>query len=161
MPTQTCEGIITRQTASTNTKCIICISFKNVIFIYCNIPNFIFYRKATGICSTWDQHHYHTFDGRSYNYLGTCSYALAIDCRAGSDDFAIHVENDEKCHAHSDISCKRSILLFVNDIEYRISSVGNITIDGKADIELPYLNNGVSISKHAKYTFLEAWEGKV
>lgn len=117
--------------------------------------------KTSGVCSTWDQHHYQTFDGRSIDYHGTCSYALALDCRPGSDDFAIHVENDPNCEKHETTNCTRAVSLFVNDIEYRISSTNGISVNGKETIALPYLTDGIVISRHAEYYFVDAWDGKV
>ena len=124
-------------------------------------PHFNLPFSHPGICSTWDQSHYHTFDGKSYTYQGVCNYALAIDCRPGSDDFAIHVENDPNCDPKNSASCKRAVVMYVNDIAYKVAHNNIVSVDGDQGIHLPYKQNGVSISKHVDYTFIEAWQGKV
>lgn len=60
--------------------------------------------ERTGYCSTWGQHHYHTFDGKMYRFQGDgCSYTLMED-----SDYLISVKvhNSENC---VDITCRRSV----------------------------------------------------
>ena len=51
--------------------------------------------SQSGICYTWGQHHYRTFDGTVYRFSGSCSYILAKDQSSGT--FTIHVKNDKEC----------------------------------------------------------------
>lgn len=44
-----------------------------------------------GICRSWGQHHYETFDGIYFFFPGTCSYVLAQDCHSATPQYTVWV----------------------------------------------------------------------
>lgn len=58
----------------------------------------------SGMCYTWGQHHYKTFDGTIFRFRGNCQYLLARDFPG--DQFQVHVKNDPDCDG-SKVSCTR------------------------------------------------------
>ena len=117
------------------------------------------FRKEQKSCAVWGTQHYHTFDGKGFEYPGKCTYALAIDCRPGSDDFAVHVENGINCVA-SNQTCKRAAVIYINDIPHRLNPDETFSINGKT-VALPFANADILVSKHADYIFFDAWNGKL
>ncbi|XP_071496125.1 uncharacterized protein [Diadema antillarum] len=64
----------------------------------------------SGYCHTWSQQHYRTFDGKTYNFHGACTYTLVTDCVDYS--FHVYVENDLDCQdGRHNNTCYRSILI--------------------------------------------------
>ena len=56
--------------------------------------------------------------------------------------------------------CKKSIAIFLDEEEYRISSQSKVSKNGKALI-LPFSNKVVTITQRADYTFVEIYGGKL
>ena len=108
----------------------------------------------TAQCSTWGQTHYRTFDGKHFDFLGKCTYALAKDCQPGSDQFSVHVENDRAC---SDVagSCARAVVLYVDSKVYRVATGHVTTVNGKL-VSLPLKEAGVTITKILSYVVVRA-----
>jgi len=114
-----------------------------------------------GSCSVWGEGHYTTFDGKKFQYHGHCTYALAIDCRAGKDDFAVHIENGVGCNGNStSISCKRAVVTYINDIPIKINHNSVVFKDDEV-LSLPHDDNDFIVSKHGDYIFLDVWNGKL
>ena len=84
---------------------------------------------------------------------------MAIDCRPGKDDFAVHVENGINC-ADSKQTCKRAAVIYINDIPHRLNPDGTFSINGKT-VALPFANAEILVSKHADYIFFDAWNEKL
>lgn len=105
-------------------------------------------------CSTWGKWHYRTFDGKHFDFYGTCTYALTKDCQPGSDQFSVHVENDEACSDDAE-TCRRSVILYVNNKAYKVSTGDTVTVDGKF-VTLPLKEAGVTIAKILSYTVIRA-----
>ena len=110
--------------------------------------------RSSAQCSTWGQTHYRTFDGQLFEFLGKCTYALAQDCIPGSDQYAIHVQNDPDCTGDRK-PCTRAVVLYVGDTEYRVVTGNTVTVNGEA-VALPLQHEFVTITRILSYTVIRA-----
>uniref|UniRef100_A0A674CG96 Otogelin-like protein n=1 Tax=Salmo trutta TaxID=8032 RepID=A0A674CG96_SALTR len=116
-----------------------------------------------GICRSWGQHHYETFDGSYFYYPGTCSYILAQDCRSATPQYTVWVHNSRVCEG-SVYSCPRALsLFFPNEEEIHISGY-QVHQGGRS---LPQTIGGVFIERLADYLLVKsvfgfslAWDGE-
>ncbi|CAH7332136.1 Otogl [Phodopus roborovskii] len=117
-----------------------------------------------GICKTWGQYHFETFDGIYYYFPGSCSYIFAKDCGNLEPQYTVWVHNSPKCLG-SVYSCYRSIsLFFSNQEEIRIYG-HEIKMNG-IRLSLPQTIGQVYIEKLADYILVKstfgfslAWDG--
>ncbi|XP_036375556.1 otogelin-like protein [Megalops cyprinoides] len=117
-----------------------------------------------GICRSWGQHHFETFDGMYYYFPGTCSYVLAKDCRATEPQYTVWVHNSRNC-AGSVYSCTRSLSLhFPHEEEILIT--GYQVEKGGVRLSLPKTIHNVFIERLADYILVKstfgfslAWDG--
>ncbi|XP_038611991.1 otogelin-like protein [Tachyglossus aculeatus] len=121
-------------------------------------------KNRDGICKTWGQYHFETFDGIYYYFPGNCSYIFAKDCGHLEPQYTVWVHNNPNCQV-SGYSCHRSVSLF-------FSSQEEITISGhevrKRGIRLmlPQTIGYVFIERLANYILVKttfgfslAWDG--
>ncbi|XP_046719768.1 otogelin-like protein isoform X1 [Silurus meridionalis] len=117
-----------------------------------------------GICRSWGQHHFETFDGMYYYFPGTCSYILAKDCHSAVPRFTVWVHNCRSCRG-SVYSCPRSLsLFFANEEEIHIR--GYQVLKGEQRLTLPQTVHNVFIERLADYILVKstfgfslAWDG--
>ncbi|CAG5958074.1 unnamed protein product, partial [Menidia menidia] len=117
-----------------------------------------------GICRSWGQHHYETFDGIYFYFPGACSYILAQDCHSATPQYTVWVHNSRACEG-SVYSCPRALsLFFPNEEEIHIS--GYQVHQGGRRLSLPQTVGGVFIERLADYLLVKsafgfslAWDG--
>uniref|UniRef100_A0A3P8QUJ2 Otogelin-like n=1 Tax=Astatotilapia calliptera TaxID=8154 RepID=A0A3P8QUJ2_ASTCA len=117
-----------------------------------------------GICRSWGQHHYETFDGIYFYFPGTCSYILAQDCHSTTPQYTVWVHNSRVCEG-SVYLCPRALsLFFPNEEEIHIS--GYRVHQGGRRLSLPQTVGGVFIERLADYLLVKsvfgfslAWDG--
>uniref|UniRef100_A0A3P8UUH2 Otogelin like n=1 Tax=Cynoglossus semilaevis TaxID=244447 RepID=A0A3P8UUH2_CYNSE len=117
-----------------------------------------------GICRSWGQHHYETFDGIYFYFPGTCSYILAQDCHSSTPQYTVWVHNSRVCDG-SVYSCARALsLFFPNEEEIYIS--GYQVHQGGRRLILPQTIGSVFIERLADYLLVKsafgfslAWDG--
>ncbi|GCC22474.1 hypothetical protein chiPu_0000862 [Chiloscyllium punctatum] len=117
-----------------------------------------------GICRSWGQYHFETFDGLYFYFPGKCSYILAKDCRATQPQYMVEVHNSDEC-ASSHYSCSRSISLFFPN-EEEITILGHSVSKGGIRLPLPQTVRHAFFERLADYILVKttfgfslAWDG--
>uniref|UniRef100_G3RGH6 Otogelin like n=1 Tax=Gorilla gorilla gorilla TaxID=9595 RepID=G3RGH6_GORGO len=117
-----------------------------------------------GICKTWGQYHFETFDGIYYYFPGNCSYIFAKDCGDLEPRYTVWVHNSPKCLG-SVYSCYRSISLFFSNQE-EIRIYGHEIKKNGISLTLPQTIGQIFIEKLADYILVKttfgfslAWDG--
>uniref|UniRef100_A0A4W4G8U5 Otogelin-like n=1 Tax=Electrophorus electricus TaxID=8005 RepID=A0A4W4G8U5_ELEEL len=134
----------------------------NFFFFLISVPNLG--QDRDGICRSWGQYHFETFDGMYYYFPGTCSYILAKDCHSAEPQYTVWVHNSRSCHG-SVYSCPRALsLFFPNEEEIHIS--GYRVLKGEQRLSLPQTVHNVFIERLADYILVKstfgfslAWDG--
>lgn len=89
------------------------------LFIFPIVPNRG--QDRDGICRSWGQHHYETFDGIYFYFPGTCSYILAQDCHSATPQYTVWVRSnwDTEMFLVYDIWGWSILLLYVSFFFYK------------------------------------------
>ncbi|RUS78727.1 hypothetical protein EGW08_013514, partial [Elysia chlorotica] len=90
-------------------------------------------------CSATGDPHYQTFDGKRYNFMGTCSYYLMRD-----RDFSIITDNI-KC-GHGQNSCTKSISIDMNGLNIKMDHNHQLFVNGLEITQLPYEAPGIKVN---------------
>uniref|UniRef100_A0A8C5TC27 Otogelin like n=1 Tax=Malurus cyaneus samueli TaxID=2593467 RepID=A0A8C5TC27_9PASS len=121
-------------------------------------------KDRDGICKSWGQYNFETFDGIYYYFPGNCSYIFAKDCSTLEPQYTVWVHNSPQCYG-SVYTCHRSISLF-------FSNRGEIMISGHEvrkngiRLTLPQTVGNAFIERLADYILVKttfgfslAWDG--
>uniref|UniRef100_F7G035 Otogelin like n=1 Tax=Ornithorhynchus anatinus TaxID=9258 RepID=F7G035_ORNAN len=121
-------------------------------------------KDRDGICKTWGQYHFETFDGIYYYFPGKCSYIFAKDCGHLEPQYTVWVHNNPDCQ-ESGYSCHRSVSLFFSSQEEIIISGREVRKRG-IRLLLPQTIGYVFIERLADYILVKttfgfslAWDG--
>ncbi|XP_062991057.1 otogelin-like protein [Elgaria multicarinata webbii] len=121
-------------------------------------------KDRDGICKSWGQHHFETFDGIYYYFPGNCSYIFVKDCSDPEPQYTVWINNSPQC-AGSVYSCLRSISLFFSNQE-EILILGHEVRKGRIRLTLPQTIGNIFIERLADYILVKttfgfslAWDG--
>ncbi|XP_028390594.1 IgGFc-binding protein-like [Dendronephthya gigantea] len=102
--------------------------------------------EETAQCSATGDPHYHTFDGRRYNFMGACEYVLSKDV---NNNFLVLTKN-QRCRGQR-FSCVLSVSVTIKGLKIKITRGGHFTVFGIRK-NAPYRNQGVIITKEGLRT---------
>ncbi|XP_064365622.1 otogelin-like protein [Dromaius novaehollandiae] len=121
-------------------------------------------KDRDGICKSWGQYHFETFDGIYYYFPGNCSYIFAKDCSTPEPQYTVWVHNSPHCYG-SVYSCLRSVSLFFSNQEEIIISGHEVRKEGTR-LALPQTVGNVFLERLADYILVKttfgfslAWDG--
>ncbi|XP_010158237.1 PREDICTED: otogelin-like protein, partial [Eurypyga helias] len=121
-------------------------------------------KDRDGICKSWGQYHFETFDGIYYYFPGNCSYIFAKDCSTPEPQYTVWVHNSPHCYG-SVYTCQRSISLFFSNQEEIVISGHEVKKDGTS-LMLPQTVGNAFLERLADYILVKttfgfslAWDG--
>uniref|UniRef100_A0A670JY36 Otogelin like n=1 Tax=Podarcis muralis TaxID=64176 RepID=A0A670JY36_PODMU len=121
-------------------------------------------KDRDGICKSWGQHHFETFDGIYYYFPGNCSYIFVKDCSDPEPQYTVWINNSPRC-VGSVYSCLRSVSLFFANQE-EIIILRHEVRKGRIRLRLPQTIGNVFIERLADYILVKttfgfslAWDG--
>ncbi|NXO87561.1 OTOGL protein, partial [Sitta europaea] len=121
-------------------------------------------KDRDGICKSWGQYNFETFDGIYYYFPGNCSYIFAKDCSTLEPQYTVWVHNSPHCYG-SVYTCHRSISLFFSNQEEIMISGHDVKKNGIRLI-LPQTVGNAFIERLADYILVKttfgfslAWDG--
>ncbi|XP_023210698.1 mucin-2-like, partial [Centruroides sculpturatus] len=120
---------------------------------------------SSGVCATWGQFNYKTFDGYIYSFHGPCTYVLVEECKSSS--FSIHLKNDPLCLTESE--CVRLISVIIENKKFEVTKnegimmirreYQNLTIPGRVD-SLQFYQSNEFLVLESSFGFRLRWDGK-
>lgn len=118
-----------------------------------------------GICRTYGDRHYHTFDGAVYNMRvdPDCSYILARSKKSQSIPFEIAIENKKCTSSATGIkkwqTCTRNLVVKVDGGALLLKSGGNVFYKNK-EVELPFVKENFAVEDVTnKFQKVTIWNG--
>ncbi|GCB70452.1 hypothetical protein scyTo_0010780 [Scyliorhinus torazame] len=115
--------------------------------------------SSSGLCSTWGNGAFRTFDDKFYHFTSTCNYILSRHCASGVEDFSIQIRRGSNGNLeHIYIQLEGIRILVAN---------GTISVQN-VKIRLPYHDKVIGIYKsgiytkmsNRKHTISMIWNGK-
>lgn len=89
--------------------------------------------ERDSVCTVYGDPHYKTFDGKFYNFQGSCKYQLTADCV--NHTFSIRVTNDGRATRYS--SRTKTVSMKIGDTKINLGHKLRVKVDGQR-IEMPY-----------------------
>jgi len=114
---------------------------------------------SEGVCTVFGDPHYKTFDGKIFNFQGSCKYLLTKDCSAGQNNssFSIRITNDARDTLA--FSWLRTVTVRLGNTKVSLLQKMRVKVDGKK-VSLPYIKLGVlSVMKDGYRVILRTNEG--
>ncbi|XP_030069242.1 IgGFc-binding protein [Microcaecilia unicolor] len=96
------------------------------------------------VCWAWGNPHYHTFDGRNYDFQGTCSYILSKTCGpdATLPTFNIETINEKRGSTQVSYTSSVSVQVYGYNITAVRSQYGRVTVNNQLSLLPVVLNEG-------------------
>ena len=116
-----------------------------------------------GVCTVFGDPHYKTFDGKIFNFQGSCKYLLTRDCSkeaaaSQNSTFSIRITNDARDTLA--FSWLRTVTVRLGSTKVSLLQKMRVKVDGKK-VTLPYIKLGVlSVMKDGYRVILRTNEGK-
>ena len=120
--------------------------------------------QPDGVCTVFGDPHYKTFDGKIFNFQGSCKYLLTRDCGNGNtaatnSTFSIRITNDARDTVA--FSWLRTVTVRLGSTKVSLLQRMRVKVDGKK-VTLPYIKLGVlSVMKDGYRVILRTNEGKL
>lgn len=87
----------------------------------------------TGVCTSYGDPHYQTFDGQMFNFQGTCRYQLTSDCV--SEKFTIRMRTERRFT--NVYAWSKALTIHLGDTTIVLHKDLQVKVN-KSDVELPY-----------------------
>ncbi|KAJ8038778.1 IgGFc-binding protein [Holothuria leucospilota] len=104
-------------------------------------------------CRVFGDPHYHSFDGRIFDYMGSCEYKLASDCKSDVTMFEVKAENRIK--ANTSVATVMSVTVSIGSTVIFLEENGGVTVND-VSVTLPMFVPGVvKIGKAGVFTVIQ------
>ncbi|XP_078539575.1 mucin-2-like [Lissotriton helveticus] len=94
-----------------------------------------------GVCSTWGNFHYKTFDGKIFYFPGTCRYLFAKDCYNATTNFQVQIGRSEQ-NGYPIIS---DITVYISEFLLELKNA-SLSVNHSI-VELPFIKPGLKVIK--------------
>ncbi|XP_015254741.1 PREDICTED: zonadhesin-like [Cyprinodon variegatus] len=111
---------------------------------------------GNGICSVSGDPHYTTFDKRTHNYMGACSYTLTKPCNisSGLPYFTVDTQNEHR-GSNKKVSYVRAVVVNVFNVTVILNKGRKVQVNGKAAVTPVTPTSGVDVYLSGKFVVLE------
>ncbi|XP_014902117.1 zonadhesin, like [Poecilia latipinna] len=111
---------------------------------------------GNGICSVSGDPHYTTFDKKTHNYMGACSYTLTKPCNesSGLPYFTVDTMNEHR-GSNNKVSYVRAVVVNVNDVTFILGKGRKVQVNGTLVVPPVTSISGVQIYLSGKFVVLE------